>query len=437
MSDSKQEDFSVAVVGAGIAGLALAIGLHKHNIPFTLYEEAPQYSTVGAGIGFGPNGLLAMDLIGEGFRPKYESICVGNKSARDQDVFFEGLLCEEGLGLDKDWYGRSSWGSPNYTRKSAHRKELLDILTSFIPIENVKFSKRLSNLEQHGDKAVLHFSDGEVVKASVVVGADGIQSVVRDHVLRPLSPDQVEPVYAQSYAYRAVIPMEAANEILGDLTDTAKIYVGQDRNVVTYRITGGKEFNFLHCVYTDAAWPTPDSMTQEVTHEEMMADFEGHGIDERLLRLLGKAKPIRWGLFHHLRSSTYFRGRAVLMGDSAHASLPYQAAGAGQGVEDALILSTVLGHVSKVSSKENLTAALEAYDAVRRPRAQRQLEQSLEAGELLSSQDPKAGSDMEQVLQRMQGDRFDWLWFHDLRQDVQLAREEMEQRLSTSVNGSE
>lgn len=175
-------------------------------------------------------------------------------------------------------------------------------------------------------------------------------------------------------------------------------------------------------------------MTQEVTREEMMADFEGQGIDHRLLKLLHKAKPIRWGLFHHSKTSTYYRDRAVLLGDSAHASLPYQAAGAGQGVEDALVLSTVLGDMAKfenkVSEEEALRAALQAYDAVRRPRAQRQLEQSLEAGNLLSFLDSKAGSDMELVLQRMQGDRFDWLWFHDLRQDVSRARERMKQTLA-------
>lgn len=175
-------------------------------------------------------------------------------------------------------------------------------------------------------------------------------------------------------------------------------------------------------------------MIQEVTHNEMMADFEGQGIDQRLLNLLHKAKPIRWGLFHHLKTSTYYRGRAVLLGDSAHASLPYHAAGAGQGVEDALILSTALGDIAnceiKASDTKTLRAALQAYDAVRRPRAQRQLEQSLEAGDLLSFLDPKAGSDMKLVLRRMQGDRFDWLWFHDLTQDVSHLREQMKQRLA-------
>jgi salicylate hydroxylase len=73
-----------------------------------------------------------------------------------------------------------------------------------------------------------------------------------------------------------------------------------------------------------------------------MADFEGPGVDDRFRKLLNKARPIRWGIFHHLHTSTYFRDRVVFMGDSVHASLPFQAAGAAQGVEDALVLSNVL-----------------------------------------------------------------------------------------------
>lgn len=114
-------------------------------------------------------------------------------------------------------------------------------MTSFIPHENVRFSKRLAEIEQQpDDKIVLKFADGDVAKASVLVGADGIQSTVRRHVLEPQHPSQVAPVYANSYCYRAVIPMSEANEIMGDLTDVAKFYFGYDRCAVSYRITGGE-----------------------------------------------------------------------------------------------------------------------------------------------------------------------------------------------------
>lgn len=94
------------------------------------------YCSYSAGIGFGPNGLRAMDLIEPAFRPKYEQICVGNKGADAQHIFFEGLLLEEGLGMisfsycimrdrssltlgrDQPWYGTSAWGHPDFDRKS-------------------------------------------------------------------------------------------------------------------------------------------------------------------------------------------------------------------------------------------------------------------------------------------------------------------------------
>ena len=112
-------------------------------------------------------------------------------------------------------------------------------MTSFIPIENVRFSKALTNIEQRPDKVILKFANGDIDEASILVGADGIKSVVREHVLEPLYPDQAEPVYAGSYCYRGVIPTTEAEEIFGNLTDVAKIYVGHKRCCVTYLISGG------------------------------------------------------------------------------------------------------------------------------------------------------------------------------------------------------
>jgi 2-polyprenyl-6-methoxyphenol hydroxylase-like FAD-dependent oxidoreductase len=113
-------------------------------------------------------------------------------------------------------------------------------MTSFMPPENVRFSKRLTTIQEHPEKVVLNFADGDVEEASILAGADGIKSGIRKHVLEPLYPEQVDPVYADAYCYRAVIPMAEADEIMGDLTDIAKFYFGHDRSAVTYRITGGK-----------------------------------------------------------------------------------------------------------------------------------------------------------------------------------------------------
>lgn len=112
-------------------------------------------------------------------------------------------------------------------------------MTTFISAEKVRFSKTLMEIQQRSDKVILKFADGDVAEASILVGADGIKSTVREHVLRPLYPSQVEPVYANSYCYRGVITTSEAKEIFGDLTDVAKMYVGERLCCVTYLISKG------------------------------------------------------------------------------------------------------------------------------------------------------------------------------------------------------
>lgn len=161
----------------------------------------------------------------------------------------------------------------------------------------------------------------------------------------------------------------------------------------------------------------------------MMEDFAGPGVDARFRQLLAKAKPIRWGFFHHPQTATYYRERVAILGDSAHASLPFQAAGAAQGVEDAVVLSNVLAEVAQadtnVAKSPSVCTSLDAYDEVRRPRAQKQLEQAAEVGRMIMFQHEDAGSDMEKILPRLQNGRFEWLWFHDIESDTQKALHSM------------
>lgn len=186
----------------------------------------------------------------------------------------------------------------------------------------------------------------------------------------------------------------------------------------------------------DKPWERKDAVTEEVTHEMMMADFEGHGIDGRFLQLLHKAKPVRWGFFHHRHTARYFRDCVVLVGDSAHASLPFQAAGAAQGVEDALVLSTVLAKIYSGPDKDApagpyIRAAFDGYESVRLPRAQRQLEEAADLGRMINCLDPETGSNLSKILSRMQGDRFNWLWFHDLREDTKAAAKRLDDTLNS------
>lgn len=158
----------------------------------------------------------------------------------------------------------------------------------------------------------------------------------------------------------------------------------------------------------------------------MMIDFEGPGVDKRLRQLLSKANPTRWGFFHHPHTSTYYRERVAILGDSAHASLPFQAGGAAQGVEDSLILSSLFVELNSARATDDsllpaIRVALSAYDSVRRPRAQKQLEKAAEVCRMIFFQHEEVGSDLKKILWRLQNGCFNWLWFHDLEEDVRRA----------------
>lgn len=324
--------------------------------------------------------------------------------------------------------------SNRQTDLQAHRKELLDIMTSFIPADSVKFSKHLTDIEQGPSGVKLTFADGTTARADILAGADGIKSTVRAHVLQD-HPEQIAPKYASAYCYRAVIPMAEAQAILGDLTDVAKNYFGHGRGAVTYRISGGAEFNYLFCVAdADDGWKLDGAITEPTTHEAMMADFAGDDIDDRFRALLAKARPLKWGLFHHRHTARYARDRVALVGDSAHASMPFQAAGAAQGLEDALVLAAVLGELAAGSQRgpeqmEAIRAGMATYDAVRRPRAQKQLELADEVKRMLFFQHEEYGDDFGKILARLQNGHFDWLWLHDTQDDVVRALGDMRRQL--------
>ena len=130
-------------------------------------------------------------------------------------------------------------------------------------------------------------------------------------------------------------------------------------------------------------------------------------------------KPTKWPLFHHPDTPTYYKGRIGLLGDSAHASSPSQAAGAGQGLEDALILSKLLG---LVQSKDQFETALQVYDEIRRPRAQSVVRQSAQVGLGYYFLDPKLGDDLMKITEEANY-RLPQIWWHDLDADVKRAED--------------
>jgi salicylate hydroxylase len=280
----EKKPFHIAIIGSGIGGLALAIGLLRHNVSFTVYESAAAYSVIGAGVGLGPNALRAMDMLEPKLRALYDNIATGNITPGKDHVIFDTLLAKPGFGIDEAW--GDSIGAPVYERTSAHRKDLLDIMTTLIPIESVRFGKKAVSIKQSPAKVQITFADGEVVEADAVVGADGgNRGVSRPAVLGDRYPDEVSTTYTGKYVYRSIVPMEDAEAILGkDMAGDSKIFLGPVRHFLSYPISHGKQANVIAFVFEDKEW-AENQWTKEVTREEMIADFKGH-VDDRLIKLL-------------------------------------------------------------------------------------------------------------------------------------------------------
>jgi salicylate hydroxylase len=276
----------LAIVGAGIGGLALAIGLRKQNVPVTIYEAASKFDAVGAGIGLGPNALKAMDLMDSQFARLYDEVKVGNTSPERVHEQIEILSASEGFGITDEWKG-GSVGHRDFTRSSAHRKALLEIMKGLVEEGTVKFCKRVTdirNVVESGDKKVeISFEDGETVVVDAVIGCDGIKGMTRKAVLQERYPEEVPAKYLNTYVYRGITSIENAKAAIGSFALDARWFMKEGVGWAMYPISQGKEVNIVAFIQDPKPWEG-EQIAKEVAKEDMSKDFEG--FDQRLLELL-------------------------------------------------------------------------------------------------------------------------------------------------------
>jgi salicylate hydroxylase len=271
----------IAILGAGIGGLALAIGLTRQNVPYTIYEADPDFSAIGAGIALGPNSVRAINLIDPELKALYDKISNGNKSPEKKHVFADFLLAEPGFGINQGWEAKPVW-SKEFEKSGAHRQDLLDIMTKLISTSNVKFNKRAVDVEQVKGKVFITFADSEKIEADAVIGCDGGKGVSRKAVLGAEYSQHVAATYSGRYVYRSIVPAKESKETLGDYANDGKMFFGPGLYFSVYQLPGGKS-NLVAARQNGNPW-NHAQWTHEVTREEMIADFEG--CDARLMKLL-------------------------------------------------------------------------------------------------------------------------------------------------------
>ncbi|SDG99089.1 salicylate hydroxylase [Pseudomonas benzenivorans] len=206
------------------------------------------------------------------------------------------------------------------------------------------------------------------------------------------------------------------------LVDVPQMYLGLDGHILTFPVRKGRIVNVVAFTsdrsQPEPTWPADAPWVREASQREMLDAFAGWGDAPRALLGCIPA-PTLWALHDLPELPGYVHGRVALIGDAAHAMLPHQGAGAGQGLEDAYFLARLLG--DSRTETGNLPELLGAYDDLRRPHACRVQRTTVETGELYELRDPIVGAD-EQLVGEILATRFDWLWNHDLDADVAEAR---------------
>jgi salicylate hydroxylase len=244
----------VAIIGGGIGGLCLAIGLlQQPHIDVQVYEAAHKFSEIGAGVAVGPNAQRALKLISPETERAFRSqatgnIGKGNKYAWSEIRYGSGPHAGELIGAPMNETGQ----------QSVHRAKFLDELVKLVPSEIAHFGKRLTGIdEEEGKGVVLHFKDETSVTADCVIGADGVHSVVREHLLGSDHP-ALKPMFNKSVAYRGLVPMDQARSKLGVApTETSTIYCGDGAMIMTYPIDFGNILNIVAIDQMVESWEGP------------------------------------------------------------------------------------------------------------------------------------------------------------------------------------
>ena len=342
MSDKKRK---IAVVGAGMGGLAVAATLRKVGIDVEVFEQASRFGRIGAGIQMMPNSMKV--LRGIGIEERLRQVAFAPFSHLNRDGYSGEVIRE--LPMPEALYG-----APYLCM---HRADLHDALACAVPSDIIHLNKKLIGLDQASGIVTLKFADGSSATADAVIGADGVHSIVRDIIVGPDAP-----IHRGRIAYRAVFK----SELMGgfDIGPSRTKWWGTDRHIVIYYTTRSKsELYFVTSVREEAGWMTKESWSAKGNVEELRAAYGDFHQDVR--NVLNACPDChKWAILEREPLPSWSDGRVVLLGDSAHPMTPYMAQGAATSIEDAAVLARCLEAVEG----DDIEGGFKRYEAHRKPR---------------------------------------------------------------------
>jgi salicylate hydroxylase len=385
----------VIIVGAGLGGLAATVGLRQRGFEVEVYEQSPELGEIGAGINITPNGAKVLNAFG-----------LGDEARRLGNIAGELTMCD--MATDERLFGfawsefETRYGQPQF---QFHRADLLGLLQRAVPDSVINLGARCVSVSTTDSSAAITLENGKQIEGDVVIGADGIRSRIRAALW-----DDENPVFTGQIAWRALLNgKDLPADILGP--SGARAWMGPDHYCVSYFLRGRDLINVVLRGKSDE-W-AEESWTAQDDPDVVRAKFAPLACD-RLKALTAQIDTCnKFGLFGRKSSQRWGKGRIQILGDAAHPVLPNGGQGANGAFEDAFVLSAWLDE-----KRDNLTAALQSYEAVRKPRATKVQNRSNENAKLHLASTPEeiARRQSEGAKLVAKGDTFNnmgWVFAYD------------------------
>ncbi|MBP0443337.1 FAD-dependent monooxygenase [Roseomonas sp. SSH11] len=357
----------IAIVGAGLGGIAAALLLREEGFDATLYEQAPAFSRLGAGIHVGPNVMKIMRRIG--LEPAMEAMGSHPDYWYSRNWDDGAILSQIPLGD----FARKAYGASYLT---VHRGDFHRLMVDAVPAGSLRYDKRLTAIADRGKDVLLRFADGSTAEADIVIGADGVNSVIREHMLGTELPR-----YTGWVAHRAVFPASALAKY-GYSFDQCVKWWSEDRHMMVYYVTEQQDEYYYVTGVPQAEWDMSKAWV-ESSQEEMREAFAGyHPMVQSLIDACSEIT--KWPLLERDPLPLWSRGRLVMLGDACHPMKPHMAQGAAMAIEDAAMLARCFKEVGT----EDHETAFALYRANRIDRASRVQKVSHDNTWLRTNEDP-------------------------------------------------
>lgn len=357
----------ILVIGAGLGGLVTAIALAGAGLPVSVFEAASALTETGAGLTLGRGAQHVFRDLG------CQADVAAGACPAGSLPFLHYSTARLLMGSSDTGDGTPDDGRDDIVRHM-YRGDLQAVLLDHaarlrIPLNT---GKRLVGLEQAPGNVTAHFADGSRAVGHVLVGADGVRSAVRA-ILHPGDA----PRFTGHVAYRFLVPRAAAAPFMGQ--GRSAIFIGPKRTFNRYTMQGGDSVNCAGLAETGEAVPEGWSLPAAIA--EVSAAFpDWHG---DVTGLIGKAQSIiKWGLYDRVPLPVWSQGRVTLLGDAAHAMLPFLGMGAAMAIEDGWALARCL------ALEPDIRAGLARYEAARRTRCETMQAMSRRQGEMTQAMDP-------------------------------------------------